>query len=387
MIGVYKNMFNKKNIDKEVDIKKLNDVISMTRKILSIAYVFIIIAGIYAATLVFKEWKVGIFLINLLKIVSPLFIGIVIAWLLEPIVKFLKNHKMHRTLATSIVYILLIAIIVLIISALIPLLSEQINEIVKSIPTISKQVQTWINDVFNKFGNIEGVDVNSFKADLFARLESIGSDLTSSLPHLTVQVVSSVFSGLGSLVIGFIIGFYLLMSFDNFNDALITFVPQKNRDDFRGLTNEVNTSLRKYVQGTLICASFVFILSTIGFFIAGLKASVLFGLFCGVTNIIPYIGPYLGGAPAILVGFSQGPVVGIISLISVIVAQFLESNILNPIVMSKTMKLHPVTIIIGLLVFGHFWGMIGMLLATPTIAVLKSIILFLDDKYDILSFN
>lgn len=380
-------MFNKKSIDKEVDIKKLNDVISMTKKILSIAYVFIIIAGVYAATLIFKEWKVGVFLINLLKIVSPLFIGIVIAWLLEPIVKFLKNHKMHRTLATSIVYILLIAIIVLIISALIPLLSEQINEIVKSIPAISKQVQTWINDLFNKFGNIDGVDINAFKADLFTKLESIGSDLTSSLPHLTVKVVSSVFSGLGSLVIGFIIGFYLLMSFDNFNDALITFVPQKNRDDFRGLANEVNTSLRKYVQGTLICASFVFLLSTIGFFIAGLKAPVLFGLFCGVTNIIPYIGPYLGGAPAILVGFSQGPVVGIISLISVIVAQFLESNILNPIVMSKTMKLHPVTIIIGLLVFGHFWGMIGMLLATPTIAVLKSIILFLDDKYDILSFN
>lgn len=380
-------MFNKKNTDKEVDIKKLNDVISMTKKILSIAYVFIIIVGVYAATLIFKEWKVGTFLINLLKIVSPLFIGIVIAWLLEPIVKFLKNHKMHRTLATSIVYILLIAIIVLIISALIPLLSEQINEIVKSIPTISNQIQTWINDLFDKFGNIDGVDINSFKADLFTKLESIGSDLTSSLPHLTVQVVSSVFSGLGSLVIGFIIGFYLLMSFDNFNDALITFVPQKNRDDFRGLANEVNTSLRKYVQGTLICASFVFILSTIGFFIAGLKAPVLFGLFCGVTNIIPYIGPYLGGAPAILVGFSQGPIVGIISLISVLVAQFLESNILNPIVMSKTMKLHPVTIIIGLLVFGHFWGMIGMLLATPTIAVLKSIILFLDDKYDILSFN
>ncbi len=380
-------MFNKKDSTKEVDIKKLNDVISMTRKILSIAYVFIVIAGIYAATLIFKEWKVGVFLLNLLKIVSPLFIGIVVAWLLEPIVKFLKNHKIHRTLATSIVYIVLIGLIVLVLSALIPLLSEQINEIVKSIPTISNQVQTWINDILNRFDGIDGIDIGNIKTELFSRLEEIGSELTSSLPHLTVKVVSSVFSGLGSLIIGFIIGFYLLMSFDNFNDALISFVPKKNRDDFRGLTNEVNTSLRKYVEGTLICASFVFLLSTIGFAIAGLKAPVLFGLFCGITNIIPYIGPYLGGAPAVLVGFSQGPWVGIISLIAVVITQFLESNILNPIVMSKTMKLHPVTIILGLLVFGHFWGMIGMLLATPTIAVLKSIILFLDDKYDILSFN
>lgn len=380
-------MFNKKNNEKEVDIKKLNDVISMTKKILSIAYTFIIIAGIYAATLIFKEWKVGTFFLNLLKIVSPLFIGIVVAWLLEPLVKFLKNHKVNRTLATSLVYIALILLIVLIISSLIPLLSEQINEIVKSIPSISSQIQNWINDVFSKIGNIDGIDIGSLKSELFVKLEEIGSNLTSSLPHITVTFVSSVFSGLGSLIIGFIIGFYLLMSFDNINDAISSLIPEKNRDDFRGLANEVNTSLRKYVQGTLICASFVFLLSTIGFAIAGLKAPVLFGLFCGVTNIIPYIGPYLGGAPAVLVGFSQGPIVGIISLISIVIAQFLESNILNPIVMSKTMKLHPVTIIIGLLVFGHFWGMIGMLLATPTIAVLKSIILFLDDKYDILSFN
>ena len=381
-------MFNKKiNENKDIDIKKLNDVIGMTKKILSIAYVFIIIVGIYAATLIFKEWKVGEFILNLLKIVSPLFIGIVIAWLFEPVVKFLKNHKVHRTLATSIVYIVIIGIITLIISALIPLLSDQINEIVKSIPTISSKIQEWINDIFSKIGNIDGIDINSFKNELFNKLELLGTDLTSSLPHLTVKVVSSVFSGLGSLIIGFIIGFYLLMSFENMSDAIAALIPKNARNDYRGLANEVNTSLRKYVQGTLICASFVFLLSTIGFAIAGLKAPVLFGLFCGVTNIIPYIGPYLGGSPAVLVGFSQGPVVGIISLISIVIAQFLESNILNPIVMSKTMKLHPVTIIIGLLIFGHFWGMIGMLIATPTISILKSIILFIDDKYNILSIN
>ena len=380
-------MFNKKINEKEVDIKKLNDVIGMTKKILSIAYVFIIIVGIYAATLIFKEWKVGIFLINLLKIVSPLFVGIVIAWLLEPIVKFLKNKKLPRTLATALVYVVLIGGVYLIISSLIPVLSDQINEIVKSIPNISKTFQEWITEFFNKIGNIDGVDVNSLKSEMFSKLESVGSELTSSLPHLTVTFISSLFSGLGSLVIGFIIGFYLLISFENFSDALVSFVPKKMRSDFFGLTNEINTSLRKYVQGTLICASSIFLFSSIGFAIAGLKAPILFGLFCGITNVIPYVGPYIGGAPAVLVGLSQGPLVGIICLVTIVIAQFLESNILNPIVMSKTMKLHPVTIILGLLIFGHFWGMIGMLLATPTIAVLKSIILFLDDKYDILSFN
>ena len=380
-------MFNKKVAEKELDYKKLNEVIGTSKSILQIAYIFLIIVAIYAITLIFKEWKIGQFIISLLKIVSPLFIGFVIAWLLDPIVKKLKKHKINRTLAATIVYLLLIAIIVLILSALIPVLTEQINDVVKSIPTILSTLKNWINDIFNNISNVEGIDISNLKNSLFSKLEGLGSDLTSSLPSLTLQVVTSLFSGLGSLVIGFIIGFYLLMSFDNVSDAINGIIPKNFRESYNGIINEINTSLRKYVQGTLICATSVFVLSTIGFFIAGLKAPILFGLFCGITNIIPYAGPYIGGVPAVLVGFSQGPVVGIITLISIFIAQFLESNILNPIVMSKTMKLHPVTIILGLLIFGHFWGIIGMLVATPTIAIIKSILLFLDDKYGILSFN
>ena len=284
-------------------------------------------------------------------------------------------------------YILLILIILLVLGSLIPVLSSQINDFAKTIPSIINSVTGMIDNVLGKLGDIANFDVENMKTEVYSKIQNIGVNLTNSLPSMTVSLVKSFFSGLGTFVVGLIIGFYLLVSFDSANDTIFGFLPKKFQDTTRDLVNEVNTSLRKYVQGTLICASFVFLLSTIGFAIAGLKAPVLFGLFCGVTNIIPYIGPYLGGAPAVLVGFSQGPIVGIISLISIVIAQFLESNILNPIVMSKTMKLHPVTIIIGLLVFGHFWGMIGMLLATPTIAVLKSIILFLDDKYDILSFN
>lgn len=380
-------MFNKKSTESNLDYKKLNEVISTSKRILNIAYVFIIIVAIYAITLIFKEWKIGTFILNLLKIVSPLFIGLVIAWLLDPVVRGLKKHKVSRPLATSIVYFILLIILIVIISSLIPVLTEQANEVVKSIPSILSTLKEWINDIFNKLNNIEGIDVSNFKNGLFNKLEVIGSDLTSNLPSFTVKAVSSIFSGLGSLLIGFIIGFYLLMSFDNASDVIKGLVPVRFKDSFNGIITEINTSLRKYVQGTLICATSVFVLSTIGFFIAGLKAPILFGLFCGITNIIPYAGPYIGGVPAVLVGFSQGPVVGFITLISIVIAQFLESNILNPIVMSKTMKLHPVTIILGLLIFGHFWGIIGMLVATPSIAIIKSIVLFLDDKYDILSFN
>ena len=109
-------------------------------------------------------------------------------------------------------------------------------------------------------------------------------------------------------------------------------------------------------------------------------------MFCGITNIIPYIGPYIGGIPAVIVGLSQSPLIGILTLIINVVIQFLEGNFLKPIIMSKSTKLHPVTIMVGLLVFGHFWGIIGMVISTPIISASKTIFKHFNEKYDIISF-
>ena len=127
----------------------------------------------------------------------------------------------------------------------------------------------------------------------------------------------------------------------------------------------------------------VFVCDSIGFAVIGLKAPLLFGMFCGLTDLIPYIGPYIGGATAVIVGFSQGSIVGISVLIVCVVVQLVENYVLQPVVMSKTTKLHPVTIIIGLLVFAHYFGIIGMVIATPCIALLKVIFRFIVKKYNL----
>ncbi len=129
----------------------------------------------------------------------------------------------------------------------------------------------------------------------------------------------------------------------------------------------------------------VFVVTSLAFYIVGLRAPLLFGLFCGITNIIPYAGPYIGGAPAVIVGFSQSPLIGILTLVSVFVVQFLEGNFLQPLIMSKTTKLHPVTIMLGLLIFGHFFGIIGMVISTPVIAAFKATFMFFNDKFGILN--
>ena len=149
----------------------------------------------------------------------------------------------------------------------------------------------------------------------------------------------------------------------------------------------MNFSLRRFVTGTLIDSAVIFLISSICFTAIGLKAPLIFGLFCGITNVIPYAGPYIGGAPAVIVAFSQSPTIGILTFLSIFILQFIEGNFFQPLIMSKTTKLHPVTIILGLLIFGHFFGIIGMAISTPIIAVLKTIFMYFDEKYQILNFE
>lgn len=376
-------MFGKKNNDKSVNYKDLNEVILLSKKILKIAFFLIIVVGIYAITMLLKEWKVFSFILSILKILTPLFIGIVVAWLFNPLVSFLKKKGIKRGLGAAIVYLLLIGIILLVLGSLIPVLSEQINDFAKTIPSILNSVMGAIDGILEKLGDIANFDVENMKTEIYGKIQSIGVNLTNSLPSMTVSFVKSFFSGLGTFGVGLIIGFYLLVSFDSANDTIFSFLPKKFQNTIRDLFNEVNTSLRKYVQGTLMLASLVFVVSTIGFLISGLKAPLLFGLFCGITDIIPYLGPYIGGIPAVVVGFSQSPLTGIITLVAIVIVQFIEGNLLQPLIMSKQLKIHPVTIMLGLLVFGYFFGIVGMVLATPAIATIKVIFNFFDEKYNI----
>lgn len=375
----------RKNVDEQkIDSKNLNDVIILSKRILKILFVVIIIAGVYGLTILLKELGVIAFFIELLEIVAPLFIGIVIAWLFNPIMKKLEKKGVRRGIGAALIYFILVILIVLIFKAIIPLMFEQINEFVNGIPAILNDLTNWLNSLFSKVGNSPNINIDSFKTELLVKIEDYGMSLANNLPAIMVNALKTGFSGIGTVLVGFVIGFFLLTSFDG-TDKIMTFLPERFRKNTKTLFNSIESALRKFVQGTLTLSTLVFLVSSLGFAISGLKSSLVFGLFCGIANIIPYVGPYVGAAPAVLVAFTQGPAVGIGVLVTVILVQVIEGNILNPIVMSKTMKLHPVTIILGLLIFGHFWGIIGMILATPLIATGKIIFEYFDKKYDLLN--
>lgn len=375
-------MFKKKN--DELNIEKINDSVNLLNKILRIMFILIIIVGIYLGIKLIQELKIKDIIIDILKIIAPVFIGLFVAWLFDPLVKKMQRKGIKRGIGAIIVYIVFISLLIILIAAIIPILTEQINDFVKTIPSIFNIITDWLKDV-TKGINIEGLDMNNFTNEVTNKLGSFATGLAQSLPNLTVNFLKSFFSGIITFVVGLIIGFYFLIGFDNAGELIITLFPKYIQKDTRELTNEVNNSFRRFVEGALLDATFVFIITSISFAIVGLKAPLLFGLFCGITNVIPYAGPYIGGAPAVIVGFSQGPLIGVLTLLAVVVIQFLEGNFLQPVIMSKTTKLHPVTIITGLLIFGHFFGIIGMVVSTPIIAAFKSIFMFFNEKYEIIN--
>ena len=278
-------MFRKRN-DKELDIGKINSLVLLGNKVFQILLVMLIVAGVYIGIKVLKELQIFPFILTILKLLLPLFIGLFIAWLLDPIVSKLKEKGIRRGFGTAICYIVFLGIVFLIVNALIPLLSEQINEFVSNtIPGVYDACRNWINNIFDKFNGIENFDANSMKLELFTKLESIATNLTSSLPAILVTFVTNLFSGVGTFAIGMIIGFYILLDFDKHVKLIYSLVPNHLQKDAYTLVKVVDEPLKRFVIGAIIDCSVVFIISFIGFAIIGLKAPLLFGLFCVAGNI------------------------------------------------------------------------------------------------------
>lgn len=376
-------LFGNKRSNDKVDYVKLNELITLSRNFMKLIFTVSIVALVVLITQIVKEWKILSILGDILSILSPFFIGIILAWLLDPFVSFLKKKGVKRGLGVTFVYIIVIAIVVLIGNILLPTLASQINDMITSAPDTIKNITEEL-DVFIKFiSKTYGLDAAMVKESAYEVINNLLQFITVDGPSILISVIKSIVSGGIDFVLGFLIGFYMLLDFDGVKKQLANWVPTRHKKEVNELTSQLNALLKNYVYGTLFVMFILFICQSIGMSIAGMQAPLVFALFCAITNIIPYLGPYIGGAPAVIVGFVLSPKIGIGVLISVVVCQLLESYLLTPVIQSKTMKLHPVTIIIGLLLFSHFFGIIGMLFATPVIACGKVILRFFIEKYEL----
>ncbi len=380
-------MIDKNDGNKKVNTRKVNELVKTGNKILNILYILFIILLVYVVSLIFKEWKILGFLGKIFSIISPIFIGWFFAWLLNPIVKKLTEKGMSRILSTIIAYLAMVLMIVLILAFTIPSLGTQISDIVTAVPSIVSDVKEWINNIFVKISNLSLENLDSVKNTFMSRIETFATDIETSLPEMAMNFVSSLASGIGKILLSLILGFYLLFDFDKVTAGFISLFPKKSRGEISYLLEKLNDSLYSFISGTLWLSLLLFVVSIIGFSIIGLNAPVLIAFICVVTNLIPYIGPYMGAAVAGAIGFAESSTIGVLTLLFILIVQTIDGNVLQPLVMSKKMNLSPITIILSLLIFEYLFGIFGMIIATPAVALLKIIFVFIDEKYNLFGFR
>ena len=377
-------MLRRKNESNSLDYGKLNEGIRIGVNILKIVFALTIVCLVFICSKLLGDWRILPLIGNILSIISPLFIGIGIAWLFDPLVTYLNKKGVSRILGAIFVYVIFLSFVYLLIRLMIPSITKQLNDLAQSVPTFINYLKDNIDAFFDNLNNLGDYNFTDVKIGIYDSINNLSKSLTVDLPTTIMNAISTIISGGVNLLIGLLVGLYMLFDFNNVKKHLYSLIPKKYQNDTVTLLNSLNHNLKNYVHGTLMIMLILFVFQSIALSIAGLEAPMVFGLFCAITNVIPYVGPYIGGAPAVIVGLSISPMTGIFVLIAVVLAQLLESYFLQPVVMGKTMKLHPVTIMLGLLIFGHFFGIIGMIFATPVISIFKTIFQFFNEKYSIM---
>lgn len=368
------------NKNEKINYKNLNALIQTARVILKLLLI-LAICGIVIFGFVFLEkTQIINILLTVLSICSPLFIGLMIAWLFEPMIKSLEKRKLSRQLSTTIVYVLFILILILLLVLVVPEFISQVKELIGQVPGYLVKIKDFIGNFFAKFQDSE-IDINTIQNNVIAQVEKVANNITSNSLSGIIDTVTKIISSGAVVALGVLIGFYFSLDFDKLTMRINSWIPIKYKKDTGKVFDELNNMARGYVSGTLFTSLAVAFFTFIGLIISGISSPLLFAIFCGITNIIPYFGPYIGGIPTVLVGFSISPMCGIICAVTIILVQFIDGNIVHPIVVGKATDIHPITIVIGLLVFEYYFGIVGMILATPIIGAFKILFNFFNEKY------
>jgi len=308
---------------------------------------------------------------------APLLISLVLFYLLRPLVDFLEKRKFPRSLAILTIYVAVTVVLTLVVLAVAPMIQRQFTELIAALPSfITKAIAFGLEVAQNE--RVAQI-LASFNVDL-QQIAANASQSAMKLLNLAGSHVTSLISFVANLfVVAFVIPFilyYFLKDGHKMTGGFIRFLSEERRADGRKLLSEMDRTISMYIRGQATVAVCVGLMLFIGFQIIGLKYSVLLAFVAMLFNVIPYLGPFLAGTPAVLVGLSVSPWMALQALIVTVIAQQIEGNLISPKILGKGLNIHPLTIILLLLVVGTLVGPLGLILAVPLYAVSKIFIVY-----------
>lgn len=334
-----------------------------------IALIFLII---YLGTLV--DWIFQPIVVLVQTLFAPIVLAGVLFYLLRPFVNFLSRW-MPRGLAILALYLCAIALLTALVLLVGPELQKQFNSLVRNAPI-------FINEIRDMFINLqENEYIARFQPGETVSFEELTSQLADYLNRIVSTIGSNIASFIGFIanvviiliIIPFVL-FYMLKEGDKAPKQVLKFFPAKQQQEGRRVLHDMDEALSSYIQGQIIVSFCVGVLVYIGYLIIGIDYPLVLALVAMFTNVIPFVGPWIGTFPGVVVGFIDSPFMALWVVVVVVIVQQIESNLISPQIMGRKLDIHPLTIILLLLVASRFAGLLGLLLAVPTYAVGKVIV-------------
>ncbi len=315
---------------------------------------------------------------------SPFYIAFFMCWIAQPLVKFYRRRlKVSKSKANAFAVLSLIGILFFILFVLLPLLVVQLWDLVNSSTNIMNNLQNTVSSLIDRFNLDQSIVQIPFieEAKEILNTRSFTEILDSINFNYIFDVVGSIAGTVTNttllfvkIFIAFIMTFYLIGDFDSFVHKTMGLLFNNSKSKNQEIFINITSALFGYFKGLFLVCLFISLIVTFGAMLLGVQSPFLFGILAGIFNVIPYLGPILGGIPLFVVALSNGLTTGLLSLIVIFGAQFIESNFLQPKIMAKSTNLHPVSVMCGLIIFGQLFGFVGMIIATPTIAIISVIL-------------
>lgn len=345
--------------------------------------------AIYGATFIglyFFLKNIGIMdkILKGIAALTPVFVGIIICWVSMPLVRRLRKFGLGKNISAIFALLIIFGIVGVAIGLVVPIFVEQLSHLLRELPGIYTSVIGFVNEFLtNNLDMQNGIDITSS----LKSLDFVQGTVTNAINY-SINTVQSITSFVISFFTAIIVSFFMAKDMDKFKENVIAFLSRNSEDGRRHkMIMDIDATCMSYIKGYAIDSLIVGILTTIVCIILKIDYAVVFGILIMIFNFIPYIGAILSYLVVSLYALATGgPVFALITFISLIIIQVIDANILQPNIIAKSVDLHPVVVIGGLIVFQLLFGVIGMLIATPVLAGIKVYIRYkfkLDDEEEV----
>lgn len=320
----------------------------------------------------------------LAPILTPFVIAAVLSYIGDPLVDWLELKKWPRTVAVSVVFLVLTLLSIVLLLILIPLVEKQIIVLINKVPEYAKWIQQTILPVINaKLGEAKlSLDLHTLQESLKSHWQSAGGIMAQVVGSITRSGLA-LFTWLANLTLVFIVSFYLLRDWDTLIDHIRQLLPRNKEKLVSSLAKQSDEVLGAFFRGQFLVVLALTFVYSVGLSIVGLELAILIGLLAGLVSFVPYLGFIIGVVVAGIAAIMQFNDASYLLYVFIVfgVGQALEGMVLTPILVGDKIGLHPVAVIFAILAGGQLFGFFGILCALPVAAVLAVIIRHIHQGY------